>query len=231
MYRVNRRHRRQWSFIPFHPFANVFEGDDDKGGGGGDKGKKKTEPAKLELTEEELTARTTSAVEAALKRERDAAAEAKKKVDDEAAAAKAKADGDLQKQIELAETNRQKEADRAAAAERRAQISEVNIQLRDHLAGDKDRAAFLSNAVDIMGHIEKELKPDAKPDEIKKLIADQAKAFIDRSGPRRAGGPPPNPTEQHRKRENEKKQPENSDELVGGYMKRMYPGPVQKSTN
>jgi hypothetical protein len=78
-------------------------------------------------------------------------------------------------------------------ADRRAQMAEVNVNLRDHLA--EKHADYLPNAADIMLHIERKLAASAKPDDVRKLIEAEAEAFVKRT-PRQvnkggAGAPPP----------------------------------------
>jgi hypothetical protein len=139
---------------------------------------------KLTLTKDELKAQ----IDEALKADREAAA-AKAKADKEAAdklaaEEQAKKTGDfeaLEKSLK----------EKASAAERRAQIAEVNTQLRDHLA-DK-HPEYLANAADIMLHVKEQLDADAKPEAVAKLIEAQAKAFVDRT-PKAKGNGYPGPT-------------------------------------
>jgi hypothetical protein len=107
------------------------------------------------------------------------AAAAKKKADDDAAAEESKKKGEWEKVATKAQTEAKDAADKAAAAERRAQLAEVNVQLRDHLA--EKHADYLANATDIMLHVSSKLAADAKPEAITKLIADEAKAFVERT--------------------------------------------------
>jgi dTMP kinase len=149
------------------------------------------------LTEEQVQAR----VEAALAEERKKADATKAKETEERERAEAEKRGEFQKVAEQEQTKREAAEQKAAEAERRAQLAEVNVSLRDHLASK--HPDYLSNAADIMLHVEKTLAPDAKPDAVAKLIEEQAKAFVERT-PRQKpiGGAPPAPTRGNRIPEN-----------------------------
>lgn len=165
--------------------THFAEADPPTGGGAGDKkDDKKTDADKVTLTKAELKQQ----IEDALKAEREAAAEtarkAKEAADAEALTAEAKKKGDYEALEKAAN-------ERTAAAERRAQLAEVNIELRDHLA--KTHGDYLANAPDIMLHVQGKLAADAKTVDITKLIAEEAKAFVERT-PRekKSGGLPGN---------------------------------------
>lgn len=133
------------------------------------------DPKKIELTEDEIQARIDAAVK---KRDDDAAkkdADAKAKAEEE----EAKKRGEFEKIAATAEEKRKAAEDKAAASERRAQLAEVKGQLHDHLA-DK-HPDYVRNATDIMLHVEKKLPADAKPDDIAKLIEEEAKSFVERT--------------------------------------------------
>lgn len=66
----------------------------------------------------------------------------------------------------------------ATEANRRAQIAEVGVLLRDHLT--EKYKEFVGNAKDIILHIEKDLPDNPKPAEIQRLIADHSRAFVER---------------------------------------------------
>lgn len=135
----------------------------------------KPEPKKHELTDEEIEA----IVEKRLKAERDAQEAARKKEEEEKAAEEARRKGEFEKLAADEKAKREKAEAEAAEANRRAQLAEVNIKLRDYLA--EKHPDYLANAADIMLHVEKQLKPDAKPEDVAKLIAEQAKAFVERT--------------------------------------------------
>lgn len=147
------------------------------------------QPKKIELTEDELNARIFAAAEAERKR----LADERQREKEEAERKKAEEQGEYQKIAKQEEEKRTAAEQKAAAAERRAQLAEVNIALRDHLAGDDARRAYLNNAPDIMLHVEKALAADAKPEDVAKLIEKETAAFIQRTGAaqgtRGTGGP------------------------------------------
>jgi hypothetical protein len=159
----------------------------------------KPEPEKpvTGIPEDEVQRRITAALE---ERDRKAADE-KQKETEERERAEAEKRGEFQKVAEQEQTKREAAEQKAAEAERRAQLAEVNVSLRDHLASK--HPDYLSNAADIMLHVEKTLAPDAKPDAVAKLIEEQAKAFVERT-PRQKpiGGAPPAPTRGNRIPEN-----------------------------
>lgn len=164
--------------------------DDPAGGAGGGAPKKEDPPAvtKIELTEDELK----SKIDAALELERKKAATDRQKEKEEAERKKAEEQGEYQKVAET-ERGKREEAERsAAAAERRAQLAEVNISLRDHLAAK--HPDYQANAADIMLHVERKLAADAKPDDVKKVIEAEAKGFVERTPRARVTPPPPAPS-------------------------------------
>jgi hypothetical protein len=123
-------------------------------------------------------------------------------VDQQKKAAKEKEDAERKaaeeqgKWKELADkerTDREKATAELSTMHRENQLLKVDRQLRDYLA-DETRREYLGNAPDIMLHVEKRLEPDAKPEAVTKLIADEVKAFMDRT-PRglRGNGAPPAP--------------------------------------
>lgn len=139
------------------------------------------------IPEDEVQRRITAALE-----ERDRkAAEEKQREKEEREREEAEKRGEFQKVAEQEQAKREQAEEKAAAAERRAQLAEVNVQLRDHLASK--HPDYLSNAADIMLHVEKALPADAKPEAVAKLIDEQAKAFVERT-PRQKpiGGAPAN---------------------------------------
>jgi hypothetical protein len=161
--------------------------DGGAGGGSGSGGKPpETQATKLELTEQELHERTNAAVKSALDAERKKRDSDDAKTREEAERKKAEEQGEFQKIAAQADEKREKaEKDRDDAL-RRAQLAEVNVQLRDYLAHD-DRKAFLANAPDIMLHVEKELPADAKPEDVAKLIEKKTAEFIARTAPTKGG--------------------------------------------
>lgn len=171
-------------------------GGSGSGAGGAGGGNNPPAPKKIELTEDELTARVTAATSAALEAERTRLANEQAEKDRKAAEDKAKADGDLQKQIDLAEEKRSTEETKRKDAERRAKVAEVSVSLRDHLAADDERKPYLTNAPDIMLHVEKKLTVEMTDAQVEQLIADETTAFIARTAPKKApgGGVPPGPS-------------------------------------
>lgn len=163
--------------------VHFAEGGDPAGGGAGDPKpdpKKKDEPKKVELTEDELNQR----IEAAKKEERDAAAETKKKEQEATAAEEAKKKGEWETLAKAAET-KQKEAE--------AQVSDlkIDIAIRDALTDEKLRD-YAGCAKYIKPQIDAALAGDQK-----KLDA-AIKAAVDqyvKDNPRKpGGGPPPAPS-------------------------------------
>jgi hypothetical protein len=118
-----------------------------------------------------------------------------KKTQDERDAAEAKKRGEFEELYRKETDAREKAQEKADAAERKAQLLEVGLSLRDYLAADETRKAYLPNAQDIMPHIERQLQPDAKADEVKQVIEREAKAFMERTGAKKPGtvGAPPAP--------------------------------------
>lgn len=168
----------------------AYTPDGDGGGGGGDD--KPGDDGKLTLTQAELDQRIAAATEAAAKAERDRAVADRQREKEEAERKKAEEQGEYQKVAQQEEAKRKEAEARAAAAERRALLADVNVQLRDHLAATDALKPFLGNAPDIMLHVEKKLGDDAKPDDIAKLIDAEAKSFAARTtaGKGAAGGAP-----------------------------------------
>ena len=65
------------------------------------------------------------------------------------------------------------------------------VRLRDHLADPANKLdAYLPNAPDIMLHVERALPADAKPEDVAKVIAEQARAFAERTPRAVKGGAP-----------------------------------------
>lgn len=151
------------------------------------KGNSAPEPKRIELTEAEIEQRTKAAVEAALKAERDKAADEARKAKEAADAEEAKKRGEFEKLAQQEQAKREKAEQRVAEAERKALLADVSVQLRDHLA--EKHPEYLTNAPDIFLHVKEKLEDDAEPDAIAKLIADEAKAFAERTGKAKAGPP------------------------------------------
>lgn len=175
------------------PFAH-FNTEGDNGGAGGDttKGaaaadKTKDAPKKIELTEEELTARLEAHAEAKLVKEREAAAKKAQAEKEEAERVKAEKDGEFKT---LAEKDRQAreraEQERDAARLETKRLS-VKDSLRDYLA--EKHGAYVTAAKWIMPAIEFDLKTDEA--EIAKRIATAADEYV-KDNPRQAsaGGAP-----------------------------------------
>jgi vacuolar-type H+-ATPase subunit E/Vma4 len=170
------------AFLPCLSYARMHwtpENDPAGGGGGDKKGDKGEQGDKITLTAAELQAKIEAAAADAVNRANEAAADKARKDKEAADAETARKNGEFEK---LAEAEREKRE----AAERRAQLAEVNVALRDHLA-DK-HPDYLANAPDIMLHVEKHLAADAKPADVKKLIEEQSKAFADRTPRKVAAG-------------------------------------------
>jgi membrane protein involved in colicin uptake len=165
--------------------------DDSGGAGGGGKDDpppqpKPNEAPKLQLTEAELQQKIADATNAALAAERKKREEADAKALEEGERKKAEEQGEYQKLAEADRAKREAAEQQRDEAIRRAQLAEVNIQLRDYLAAD-DRKQFLANAPDIMLHVEKELAPDAKSEDVAKLIEKKTAEFVARTAPAKAG--------------------------------------------
>lgn len=163
------------------PIADPVDPTEPTGGGGGTPPKKKDkpEPKKIELTAEDLEAKLAAARD----EERTKLADERQKEKDDAARAEAEKRGEF-------ETIAADEKNKRVAAERRAQLAEVNVQLRDHLAAN--HTEYLANAPDIMLHVASKLDADAKTADIRKAIADESTAFVART-PRGRVTPPPAP--------------------------------------
>lgn len=167
-------------------------GEGDKAGGGaggdaaGDKGGKKDEaaqPKKIELTEDELNERVSSAVKAAVQK-RDAEADAKSKKDrEEADRKKAEEQGEFKKLAD-AEREKREAADRERDAARLDKRKlEVKDRLRDYLA--EKHPAYAAAAKWMMPAVEFDLATDDK--DIDKRIAAAADAYV-KDNPRQTGG-------------------------------------------
>jgi hypothetical protein len=172
------------AFLPCLSYARMHwtpENDPAGGGGGDKKGDKGGEQQgdKLSLTPAELQAKIEEATAKALRDAESKAGEKSRKEREAAEAEEAKKRGEWEELATKEQQKRTQAEERAAQAERRAQLAEVNVALRDHLA-DK-HPDYLANAPDIMLHVEKHLAPDAKPTDVAKVIADEAKAFADRT--------------------------------------------------
>lgn len=151
------------------------------------KGKEKPAPEvkKIELSEDELQTR----IDAALEKERETHAATAKREKEEAERKTAEEKGEYKTLAEKEKASREASDARAAEAERRAQLAEVNVSLRDHLA--TKHPEYLANAADIMLHVKDKLAADAKPADVSKLIEAESKAFVDRTPRGRVA--PPNP--------------------------------------
>lgn len=150
-----------------------------------DDDKKKGKGKKIELTEEELEAKINEKLEAHK-------AKAKEKADKDKADAEEKAKNEkLLAEGQWKELEKKKDLE-IQEANHRAMLADVNVKLRDHLTAKHPE--YLANAVDIMVHIEREVKNDTKPEEVVKIIEAQAKAFVDRTPKAKpAGGLPKTP--------------------------------------
>lgn len=138
----------------------------------------KPEPKKVELTEDELQARMTAAVEA--DRQKREKADAKEKADREAEEAKKR--GEFEKVAE-------QEKARADAAEAKLRRRELQDAVRAHLK--KDHAGYEDNDVDVLAHVMANLAPDADEAITKRVIGEQARAFVERTPKAKANVPPP----------------------------------------
>jgi hypothetical protein len=147
-----------------------------------------TGPKKLELSEDELQSR----IDAAIEKEREKHQTAAQKEKDEADRKAAEEKGEFKTLAEKERAEREKSDARAAEAERKAQLLEVNLSLRDHLAAKHPE--YLANAADIMLHVKDKLAADAKPADITKLIEAEAKAFVERTPRGKVAPPPPAPS-------------------------------------
>lgn len=153
-----------------------------------------TTPPKAKKTKDEPvddTDKVQAAVDAALSAEREKVKKEKEEAARKAAEDEAKKNGEFEKLADSERQAREKAEQAVAAAERRAQQAEVNIALRDHLA--TAHPDYASNAPDIMLHVAAKLTPDSKPDDIKKIITDEAKAFVERTPRAVVKGTPPAP--------------------------------------
>lgn len=146
------------------------------------------QPAKLELTEQELQDRIEAATVAAVKADRDEqkkkAREKKKQLAREEAEEDEEEQEDPKEIIANAETRAAEAEQRAAEAEKKALMADVNVRLRDYLTANFKE--FVGNAPDIILHIERALSENAKEQEIIRLIEAQSKAFVERTKSARA---------------------------------------------
>jgi hypothetical protein len=170
-----------------HFYAPEGEGG---GAGGGtaidDKGKAKAEAKKIELTEDELTARISAATEAAVKKAKDdAAADAKKKADADAAKL-AKEQGDFKKlydgEVELKKVA-ERERDEARAA---ARAKDIEIALGRYLA--KNHKDYVDAAEWIRPHVK--VEADADEATVEKAIKDTVDQYV-KANPRTPAPPKP----------------------------------------
>jgi hypothetical protein len=187
------------AFAMFHLTPEEEEAQRKGGGGEGDKGKKrkadpgegekddagdKSEEPKLTLTQAELDAR----IKAAREEERRKAEEAKKKEKETAEAEEARKRGEFEKLADQEKTKREAAEQERDRLNRENRMLKIERQLAAHL--ESTHKDYTANAADIMLHVEKKVSAETSDDDVKKIIAEESKAFVERTPRKLANGAP-----------------------------------------